>query len=98
MIIQTSNIFGFLNSDIISGLANVSQFYNIYQSTKAGTYAQLNNDLQKQTQEIENKLDTQTNEILNKTVELLQTSIEQNKIIIKQNKDIIKLLGGSYDN
>lgn len=98
MLIQTSNIFNFLNSDIVSGLANASQFYNVYQSTKAGTYAQLNNDLQRQTQEIENKLDTQTNEILNKTIELLQKAIEQNEIIISQNENIIKLIGDKNGN
>ena len=98
MLIQTSNIFNFLNSDIVSGLANASQFYNVYQSTKAGTYAQLNNDLQRQTQEIENKLDAQTNEILNKTVELLQKTIEQNELIIRQNENIIKLIGGKNGN
>lgn len=98
MIIQNSNLFALLNSDIVNGLANASQFYNIYQSTKAGTYAQLNNELQNQTRELESKLDSQTAEILNKTLELLQTNIKQNEFIISQNEEILKLLGGKNVN
>lgn len=93
MVIQNSNLFAFLNSDIVNGLANASQFYNIYQSTKAGTYAQLNNELQNQTKELESKLDSQTSEILNRTLELLQKNVEQNELIIQQNEQILKLLG-----
>lgn len=39
------NILDIANSDLINGLSNIAQFYNIYQSTKAGTYAKLNNVL-----------------------------------------------------
>lgn len=98
MVIQTSDLMSFLNSDLVSGLANVSQFYNVYQSTKAGTYAQLNHDIELQTNHIEEQLNKQTNEILNKTLEALNISIEQNKTIIQQNENIIRLLGGNNDN
>lgn len=39
------NILDIANSDLINGLSNIAQFYNIYQSTKAGTYTKLNNVL-----------------------------------------------------
>lgn len=87
MIIGNQNLFSFLNGDFVSGLANASQFYNIYQSTKAGTYAQMNNELNKQTDKIEHDLDVQTMNILDATLEHLEK-------IEKQNEEIIFLLGG----
>ena len=39
------NILDIANSDLINGLSNIAQFYNIYQNTKAGTYVKLNNVL-----------------------------------------------------
>ena len=45
------------NSDLISGAANISQFINVYQATKGATSSQLNTELIKQNQHIENKLD-----------------------------------------
>lgn len=87
-----SSIVEFLNSDLVSGIANASQFYNIYQSTKAGTYAQLNHDLDKQTHEIESKLDQQTIDIVQKLIQEIKSNSKQNEIIIKQNEDILSLL------
>lgn len=66
------NILDIANSDLINGLSNIAQFYNIYQSTKAGTYAKLNNDIVSQTATIENDLDVQTQYILSKTLEELK--------------------------
>ena len=76
------------NSDLISGAANISQFINVYQATKCTTSSQLNTELIKQNQHIENKLDEQTNILLEKLLSEL-------KIIEEQNIEIIKLLGGS---
>lgn len=93
MIINSINtILDFANSDFVSGLANISQFYNIYQSTKAGTYAQLNHELHLQTSFIENQLDIQTNNILERTIEAINRTEEQNKTIISQNEKIIDML------
>lgn len=99
MIINTpvDAILDFANSDFVSGLANLSQFYNIYQSTKAGTYAQLNHDIVSQTSKIENDLDRQTNEILEKVLKAIEETKEQNVTIIKQNEDMIALLSKKGD-
>ena len=75
------------NSDLISGDENISQFINVYQATKGAASAQLNTELIKQSQHIENKLDEQTNILLEKLLSEL-------KIIEEQNIEIIKLLGG----
>lgn len=75
------------NSDLISGAANISQFINVYQATKGATSSQLNTELIKQNQHIENKLDEQTNMLLEKLLSEL-------RIIEEQNIKIIKLLGG----
>lgn len=72
----------------IFGAANISQFINVYQATKGATSSQLNTELIKQNQHIENKLDEQTNMLLEKLLSEL-------KIIEEQNIEIIKLLGGS---
>lgn len=93
MIINSMNgILDFANSDLVAGLANISQFYNIYQSTKAGTYAQLNHDMDKQTDILERDLDKQTQQILEEVVKEIRKSHIQNDKIIKQNEDIISLL------
>lgn len=93
MIINSiNNILDIANSDFINGLSNIAQFYNIYQSTKAGTYAQLNHDLHLQTSAIESQLDIQTNNILERTIEAINRTEEQNKIIIAQNEKIIDML------
>lgn len=76
-----------VNSDLISGAANISQFINVYQATKSATSSRLNTELIKQSQHIENKLDEQTNMLLEKLLSEL-------KIIEEQNIEIIKLLGG----
>lgn len=78
------------NSDLISGAANISQFINVYQATKGATSSQLNTELIKQNQHIENKLDEQTNMLLEKLLSEL-------KIIEEQNIEIIKLLGGGIN-
>ena len=78
------------NSDLISGAANISQFINVYQATKGVTSSQLNTELIKQNQHIENKLDEQTNMLLEKLLSEL-------KIIEEQNIEIIKLLGGGIN-
>jgi hypothetical protein len=93
MVINNINdILDFANSNLVSGLANISQFYNVYQSTKAGTYAQLNNDLASQTSEIENALEEQTQFILKQVIDEVKGTAEQNKVIIEQNQEIIDLL------
>lgn len=86
------NILDIANSDLINGLSNIAQFYNIYQSTKAGTYAKLNNDIVSQTATIENDLDVQTQYILSKTLEEIEKVLKQNEEMILQNKEIISLL------
>ena len=78
------------NSDLVSGAANISQFINIYQATKGATSAQLNTELIRQNQHLENKLDEQTNVLLEKLSSEL-------KVIQEQNIEIIKLLGGVWD-
>ena len=88
MIINLNYLSDFANSDFINGLANISQFYNIYQSTKAANYAEMVSELQKQNRHIDNMFDEQTHKILNEV-------IDQTDIIIKQNKEIISLLKGS---
>ena len=98
MIINKSiNILDIANSDFINGLSNIAQFYNIYQSTKAGTYAKLNNDIVSQTATIENDLDIQTQYILSKTLKELEKIFNQNEEIILQNKEIISLLKKGSD-
>lgn len=89
-----NNLTAFLNSDLISGLANASQFYNIYQSTKAGTYAQMNNDLHKQTAEIQASLDSQTNQLLDTLINEIRINQDKNDIVIKQNEEILMKLDG----
>lgn len=84
------SIVDFLNSDLVNGLSNLSQFYNIYQSTKAGTYAQMNNDLAKQTNEIESKLDEQTSEIVSNIMERVSKIEEQNTKILEMLESVIK--------
>lgn len=78
------------NSDLVSGAANISQFINIYQATKGATSAQLNTELIRQNQHLENKLDEQTNILLEKLSSELKT-------IQEQNIEIIKLLGGDLN-
>ena len=85
-------ILDFANSDFISGLANLSQFYNIYQSTKAGTYAQLNHDVNQQPSIIEQDLEKQTQKILSETLNEISKVYEQNELIISQNKEILDFL------
>lgn len=80
------------NSDLISGLANISQFYNIYQSTKAANYSQMISELQKQNAHIDGMFDKQTQEILNTLIGRIDKSIGQNDIIIKQNEEILNIL------
>ena len=95
------NILDIANSDLINALSNIAQFYNIYQSTKAGTYAQLNHDLDLQTSVIESQLDIQTNNILQNTFKAINELKKQNEIIISQNDKIINLLnkiGDYFDN
>ena len=89
---QNLNILDIANSDLVNALSNIAQFYNIYQSTKAGTYAQLNHDLHLQTSTIENQLDAQTNSILEKTLDAIKRTEEQNRIIISQNDKILDIL------
>lgn len=91
------NILDIANSDLVNALSNIAQFYNIYQSTKAGTYAQLNHDLHIQTSTIENQLDLQTNNILEKTLEAIRRTEEQNKIIISQNEEILDIINKILD-
>ena len=83
MIIKNS--FDFLNSDFVSGIANVSQFYNIYQSTKAANYSEMVSELQKQNSHIESIIDNQTHQ-------LLHDITEEIKKLIKQNDEILNLL------
>ena len=78
------------NSDLVSGAANISQFINIYQATKGATSAQLNTELIRQNQHLENKLDEQTNI-------LLENLSSELKTIQEQNIEIIKLLGGVWN-
>lgn len=85
-----NTIVEILNSDLINGAVNLSQFYNIYQSTKAGTYSQMNHDLSLQTNEIEKRLDEQTNQIVSQIVEKVNTIEYQNKIIINLLKKVVK--------
>lgn len=85
-------ILDFANSDLVTGIANISQFYNIYQSTKAGTYAQLNHDLDEQTSKIEQTLENNTQKILSETLEEIKKTFAQNETIISQNEKIISLL------
>lgn len=93
MIINSVNaILDFANSDFVSGLANLSQFYNIYQSTKAGTYAQLNHDMDAQTFIIEKDLEEQTQKILSETLKEIEKTYTQNEIIISQNEELLVLL------
>lgn len=94
MIINLDSLSSMANSDLISGLANISQFYNIYQSTKAANYAEMVSELQKQNYHIDSMFDMQTQEILNKVIEQTHEIIEQNKLIIKQNEEIISILKG----
>lgn len=95
---QTTSIFNFLNSDLVSGLANASQFYNVYQSTRAGNYSEYVADLHETTQEqtlnLIEQLHLQTQEILERVLEEFKYNTEQNSIIIAQNEEIIRLLGG----
>ena len=95
---QTSNIFNFLNSDLVSGVANAAQFYNVYQSTRAGNYAEYTADLHEtthtQTLDLIEQLHLQTQEILEKVLAEFKYNTEQNSIIIAQNDEIIRLLGG----
>lgn len=85
-----NNLATIANSDLVSGAANISQFINVYQATKGATSAQLNTELIKQNQHIENKLDEQTNT-------LLENLLSELRIIQKQNIEIIKLLGGVWN-
>lgn len=73
------------NSDLVSGIANISQFVSLYQATKSATSAQLNTELINQNQHLENKLDEYTNGLLVKLTEEL-------KIVERQNEEIIALL------
>lgn len=99
MIINSiNNILDFANSNFISGLANISQFYNVYQSTKAGTYSQLNHDMDTQTSVIEQDLEKQTQFILSETLNEIRKTYEQNEIIIKQNEEILKYLKNMEEN
>lgn len=83
MIIE--NIANVANSDLISGAANISQFISLYQAAKSATSAQLNTELIKQNEHLENKIDEQTNSLLEKLLSEL-------KIIEDQNIEIISLL------
>ena len=44
------------NSDLVNSLANISQFINIWQSTKSATYSQLATEIINQNKELENKI------------------------------------------
>lgn len=87
--LNNKSIIDILNSDLINGISNLSQFYNIYQSTKAGTYAQMNHDLSLQTNEIEKKLDEQTNQIVSQIIEHVKEISLQNKKIIKLLEEVV---------
>lgn len=87
----------FLNSDLINALANVSQFYNVYQSTKAANYSQMISELQRQNIHIDNSLDLQTHTLIKELSKSLNEIIEQNDKIIEQNNNIISMLRGNKD-
>ena len=87
----------FLNSDLINALANVSQFYNVYQSTKAANYSQMISELQRQNIHIDDSLDLQTHTLIKELSKSLNEIIEQNDKIIEQNNNIISMLRGNKD-
>lgn len=87
----------FLNSDLINALANVSQFYNVYQSTKAANYSQMISELQRQNIHIDNSLDLQTHTLIKELSKSLNEIIEQSDKIIEQNNNIISMLRGNKD-
>lgn len=87
----------FLNSDLINALANASQFYNVYQSTKAANYSQMISELQRQNIHIDDSLDLQTHTLIKELSKSLNEIIEQNDKIIEQNDNIISMLGGNKD-
>lgn len=87
----------FLNSDLINALANASQFYNVYQSTKAANYSQMISELQRQNIHIDDSLDLQTHTLIKELSKSLNEIIEQNDKIIEQNDNIISMLGENKD-
>jgi uncharacterized protein YdcH (DUF465 family) len=92
MIIALDSLAEIANSNLVSGIANISQFYNIYQSTKAANYSQIVSELQNQNAHIDKLFDEQTHTILNELAADIQIAIEQNNKIIQQNEELLKVL------
>lgn len=80
-----SDIISLLNAPVVQGTANALQIFTSFRSNTAASYSQLIYELQKQTKELEDKTDSQTNELLEKLI----LQIEETK---KQNIEIISLL------
>lgn len=93
MIINSlDKIISISNSDLVNGLANISQFINIYQSSKSATYSQLATEIINQNNILENSIDDKNNKLLEKLIEEIKITESQNEKIIKQNEEIISLL------
>lgn len=90
MVIISNTLINLGNSDIVNAAANISQFINVWQSTKSATYSQLASEIVSQNQLIENKIDEEHNKLLNILISEIKVVEEQNEEIIKQNEEIIK--------
>lgn len=78
------------NSDLVNSLANISQFINVWQSTKGATYSQLATEIINQNKELENVIDNNNNKLLDILVQEIKTTEKQNEEIIEQNNQIIE--------
>lgn len=98
MIINGLNsILSISNSNLINGLSNISQFINVYQSTKSATYAQLATEIINQNDVLEHTIDKKNNDLLSTLLEEIKVTESQNKKIIEQNELIIQLLNKTED-
>ena len=73
-------------------MSNLSQFYNLYQSTKGATYAQLATEIVNQNQELEDVINIKIHDLLDSLINAIKITEEQNVKIIKQNEEIILLI------
>lgn len=85
------------NSDLVNSLANISQFINVWQSTKSATYSQLATEIINQNKKLEDVIDNKNNKLLDILIKEIQATEKQNDIIIEQNNQIINILKNNKD-